>query len=208
MREALAGHGGSCQGRAHPRSRTRASTKRRRSSPRCGGLPRRRPRAAHPCEETETPTMMKRTAKTPRRPTIGSDPLAAVIPTTPLARARRRRLALAATEGRQAAPKRVPGPRSTFPRRSWTSCAPRWWHSLARRTGSRWPAWRRTPSSGNSSGSRGRRTRASPSRASTGSSWAGGPSGRDAEWLHGAGPPPPRSAAEAPQSGSGQRAIG
>ncbi len=55
--------------------------------------------------------MMKRTAKTPRRPTIGSDPLAAVIPTTPLARARRRRLALAGTEGRQAAPKRV---RATF----------------------------------------------------------------------------------------------
>lgn len=55
--------------------------------------------------------MTKRTPKKSRRPTIGSDPLAAVIPTTPLARARRRRLALAGTEGRQAAPKRV---RATF----------------------------------------------------------------------------------------------
>ncbi len=58
--------------------------------------------------------MMKRTAKTPRRPTIGSDPLAAVIPTTPLARARRRRLALAGTEGRQAAPPAPKRVRATF----------------------------------------------------------------------------------------------
>ena len=58
--------------------------------------------------------MMKRTAKTPRRPTIGSDPLAAVIPTTPLTRARRRRLALAGTEGRQAAPPAPKRVRATF----------------------------------------------------------------------------------------------
>ena len=58
--------------------------------------------------------MMKRTAKTPRRPTIGSDPLAAVIPTTPLARARRRRLALAGTEGRPATPPAPKKVRATF----------------------------------------------------------------------------------------------
>ena len=58
--------------------------------------------------------MTKRTYKTPRRPTIGADPLAAVIPTTPLTRARRRRLALAGTEGRQAAPPAPKRVRATF----------------------------------------------------------------------------------------------